>query len=43
LPRSIDKQIYRRLFDAVEAMLREVSQDPSHPLHAQFNALIRQM
>jgi uncharacterized membrane-anchored protein YjiN (DUF445 family) len=43
LPRSIDKQIYRRLFDAVEAMLQEVSQDPSHRLHAQFNALVHQL
>jgi uncharacterized membrane-anchored protein YjiN (DUF445 family) len=43
LPRSIDKEIYRRLFDAVEAMLHEVGQDPSHPLHAQFNALVHQL
>jgi len=43
LPRSVDKEIYRRLFDAVEAMLHEVSQDPSHPLHAQFNTVIRQL
>jgi uncharacterized membrane-anchored protein YjiN (DUF445 family) len=43
LPRSIDKEIYRRLFDAVETMLHEVSQDPSHPLHAQFDAVVRQL
>jgi uncharacterized membrane-anchored protein YjiN (DUF445 family) len=43
LPRSVDKEIYRRLFDAVEAMLQEVSQDPAHPLHAKFNTAIRQL
>ena len=43
LPRSVDKEIYRRLFDAVEAMLHEVSQDPTHPLHAKFNTAIRQL
>ena len=42
LPRSVDKEIYRRLLDAVEAMLHEVSREPAHPLHQQFNAAVRQ-
>jgi uncharacterized membrane-anchored protein YjiN (DUF445 family) len=42
LPRSVDKEIYRRLLDAVQAMLQEVSPDPAHPLHQQFNAAVRQ-
>jgi uncharacterized membrane-anchored protein YjiN (DUF445 family) len=42
LPRSVDKEVYRRLVDAVEVMLREVSQDPAHSMHQQFNAAVRQ-
>ncbi|MDZ4719536.1 MAG: DUF445 domain-containing protein [Roseiflexaceae bacterium] len=42
LPRSVDKEIYRRVFDALETMLSEVSQNPAHPLHAQFNRVIHQ-
>lgn len=41
LPRSVDQEIYRRVFDAVEAMLHDVSHDPAHPLHQQFNAAVR--
>jgi uncharacterized membrane-anchored protein YjiN (DUF445 family) len=43
LPRSIDREIYRRLVDAVETMLHEVSQDPDHPVHQQFNTAVRQL
>jgi uncharacterized membrane-anchored protein YjiN (DUF445 family) len=42
LPRSIDKEIYRRLVDGIETTLREVSQDPAHPVHQQFNTAVRQ-
>ncbi|HET9223648.1 MAG TPA: DUF445 domain-containing protein [Roseiflexaceae bacterium] len=42
LPRSIDKEIYRRLVDAVETTLHEVSQDPAHQIHQQFNATVRE-
>jgi uncharacterized membrane-anchored protein YjiN (DUF445 family) len=41
LPRSIDREIYRRLVDGVEATLHEVSRDPAHPVHQQFNAVVR--
>jgi uncharacterized membrane-anchored protein YjiN (DUF445 family) len=41
LPRSIDQEIYRRLFDAVAALLHDVSHDPAHPLHQQFNTAVR--
>jgi uncharacterized membrane-anchored protein YjiN (DUF445 family) len=40
LPRSIDQSIYIRLVETVTAVLKEISQDPGHPLHAQFDALI---
>lgn len=43
LPRSIDKEVYRKLFDAVEAAMREVSRDPAHPLRDTFDDEIRRL
>jgi uncharacterized membrane-anchored protein YjiN (DUF445 family) len=42
LPRSVDKEIYRRLFEAIAATLHDVSQNPAHPLRQQFTAAVRQ-
>src|SRR5262245_53595190 len=43
LPRSVDKQIYLRLVDAVTTSLHEVSQEPAHPLHDQFDAAVHRL
>ena len=43
LPRSIDKEVYRKLFDAVESAMREVSRDPAHPLRDTFDDEIRHL
>ncbi len=40
MPRSVDRSIYNRLVDTVAATLNELSQDPDHPLHAQFDAVV---
>jgi uncharacterized membrane-anchored protein YjiN (DUF445 family) len=42
LPHTVEKEIYRRLFDAIAATLQEISQDPAHPLRQQFNAALRE-
>lgn len=43
LPRSLDKTIYRRIFDAAQDTLHEVNADPNHPLHAKFNEVVGQL
>lgn len=40
LPQTVDNVIYQKIVDAVEKMLREVSSDPNHPLHADFDAVV---
>ncbi|MDM8518660.1 DUF445 domain-containing protein [Anaerolineales bacterium HSG6] len=38
--RGLDKTIYKRLIDALDSTLREVSQNPDHPLHDNFDTLV---
>ncbi|MDM8528338.1 DUF445 domain-containing protein [Anaerolineales bacterium HSG24] len=38
--RGLDKAIYKRLIDALDSTLSEVSQNPEHPLHDNFDTLV---
>jgi len=38
--RGLDKTIYKRLIDALDSTLRDVSQNPKHPLHDDFDTLV---
>jgi uncharacterized membrane-anchored protein YjiN (DUF445 family) len=36
-----EERFTRRVFDAIEAILHDVSDDPAHPLHQRFNTTTR--
>ncbi|RRR66470.1 MAG: DUF445 domain-containing protein [Candidatus Viridilinea halotolerans] len=36
MPRIVEKKIYERLLDGVRKLLAELSENPNHPLYAQF-------
>ncbi|MCS6887078.1 MAG: DUF445 domain-containing protein [Chloroflexus sp.] len=40
VPRIVDQRIYERLLEGVQRLLRELRDDPNHPLYHQFTALI---
>ncbi|GIV91240.1 MAG: hypothetical protein KatS3mg055_3758 [Chloroflexus sp.] len=40
VPRIVDQRIYERLLEGVQRLLRELREDPDHPLYQQFTALI---
>ncbi len=40
LPKTVDNLIYKKIIDAVSSMLKEVSEDPNHPLHTNFDDMI---
>jgi uncharacterized membrane-anchored protein YjiN (DUF445 family) len=40
LPQTVDNAIYQKIVDAAQKMLQEVSSDPNHPLHADFDAVV---
>jgi uncharacterized membrane-anchored protein YjiN (DUF445 family) len=42
LPTTVDRAIYQKIVDAVDETLQEVSADPEHPLHENFNTLVEQ-
>ena len=39
--RGVDVTIYRKIVDAVDATLQEISADPNHPLQASFNQALK--
>src|SRR5437899_2166351 len=41
VPGVVDDEIYRRIIDAVERLLRDMGADPTHPLRAAFDDAIR--
>src|SRR2546425_450438 len=41
VPGVVDDEIYRRIIDAVERLLRDMGTDPTHPLRAAFDDAIR--
>lgn len=43
LPRSLDREIYRKLFDAVNDMFQDAKRDPAHPLHVQFRKVVHDL
>jgi uncharacterized membrane-anchored protein YjiN (DUF445 family) len=40
MPRGVDRGIYTRLVDTVAGTLTELGENPDHPLHAQFDAVV---
>ncbi len=40
VPRVVDQKIYERLLEGTQRLLRELQDDPDHPLYQQFTALI---
>jgi uncharacterized membrane-anchored protein YjiN (DUF445 family) len=40
LPRIVDRKIYEKLLEGAQRMLRELSEDPNHPLYDQFTATL---
>lgn len=40
VPRIVDQRIYERLLEGIQRLLRELREDPNHPLYQQFTALI---
>ncbi|MFN3373154.1 MAG: DUF445 domain-containing protein [Chloroflexus sp.] len=40
VPRIVDQRIYERLLEGIQRLLRELREDPDHPLYQQFTALI---
>ncbi|MFQ5576060.1 MAG: DUF445 domain-containing protein, partial [Anaerolineae bacterium] len=43
LPKTVDRAIYQKIVDAVDETLQQVSADPNHPLHAQFEAVVTRL
>ena len=40
LPKSVDNLIYQKIIDAISGMLKEVSENPNHSLHKNFDEMI---
>ncbi|WP_298818515.1 DUF445 domain-containing protein [Chloroflexus sp.] len=40
VPRIVDQRIYERLLESIQRLLRELRENPDHPLYQQFTALI---
>ncbi len=40
VPRIVDQRIYERFLESIQRLLRELREDPEHPLYHQFTALI---
>ncbi|HWZ29369.1 MAG TPA: DUF445 domain-containing protein [Gemmatimonadales bacterium] len=41
VPGAVDDKIYERIVNGVEGLLREIANDPSHPLRGAFDAAMR--